>query len=332
MFAARGGDFSGLRQAVSGTSFSEPQQNSRSFRKGQTNQEDKKQKRSGRMALPRGTSQTLSAEARLNVSVKPLSCHCSGPRVTISPSRALTEPVLRGRSPGKTMSEPTDPATIEPVGTLYYFGDPMCSWCWGFKPVLEQVDQEYPELKRVTVMGGLRGGEEVPMNDALAEMIRNAWFRIEETTGQHFNHDLWKQHRPLATTWPACRAVLSARLLDPKAEWSFMVAMFQAYFTRALDPSQRETHLLIADEQGLSSDEFETLLDSEQVEKVLQKDLLTTQRYGITGFPSVVLAVGGNNYLIAPGYQPVEGMRKAINTVYGKAGIEFVRPESGIYS
>ncbi|MCH7478788.1 MAG: DsbA family protein, partial [SAR324 cluster bacterium] len=30
---------------------------------------------------------------------------------------------------------------MEKIGTLYYFGDPMCSWCWGFKPVLEQVDR-----------------------------------------------------------------------------------------------------------------------------------------------------------------------------------------------
>ena len=57
------------------------------------------------------------------------------------------------------MSETIIEKEPEPVGTLYYFGDPMCSWCWGFRPVLEQVDLEYPELKRVTVMGGLRGGE-----------------------------------------------------------------------------------------------------------------------------------------------------------------------------
>ncbi|HUJ74784.1 MAG TPA: hypothetical protein VL359_07990, partial [bacterium] len=78
----------------------------------------------------------------------------------------------------------------EPVGTLYYFGDPMCSWCWGFRPVLEQVDREYPELRRVTVLGGLRGGSAGPMSDELARMIQGAWRRIEETTGQPFDHGL----------------------------------------------------------------------------------------------------------------------------------------------
>lgn len=230
------------------------------------------------------------------------------------------------------MSESEKQAATGKVGTLYYFGDPMCSWCWGFRPVLEQVDQEYPELERVMVLGGLRGGDEEPMSDDLAAMIRNAWLRIEESTGQKFNHDLWELHRPLATTWPACRAVLAARLLDPKAEWAFMVAMFGAYFTRALDPSSRETHLLIAEEQGFDREVYLGILESEQVETTLQTDLRTTQRFGITGFPSVVLSIEGNNYVISPGYQPVEGLRRAINAVYEKTNIEFLRPESGIYS
>ena len=230
------------------------------------------------------------------------------------------------------MSDSENLDDSETVGTLYYFGDPMCSWCWGFRPVLEQVELEYPELQRVMVLGGLRGGDEVPMSDDLAAMIRNAWTRIEESTGQDFNYDLWELHRPLSTTWPACRAVLAARLLDPKAEWPFMVAMFGAYFTRALDPSSRETHLMIAEEQGFDREVYSGVLESEQAERTLQTDLRTTQRYGITGFPSVVLSIAGNNYLISPGYQPIEGIRKAINAVYLKADIEFIRPESGIYS
>ncbi|MBI3992002.1 MAG: DsbA family protein [Candidatus Lambdaproteobacteria bacterium] len=225
-------------------------------------------------------------------------------------------------------------AELQPgkIGTLYYFGDPMCSWCWGFRPVLEQVDAEYPELQRVTVMGGLRGGDAEPMNDVLAELIQGAWVRIHETTGQPFNWDLWKRHRPLATTWPACRAVLAARRMDPSREWPTMVGMFKAYFTQALDPSLRETQLRVAESVGFDRDEFERMLESPEVDEALQADLLLTKRYGITGFPSVVLDLNGGHYLISPGYQPIEGVRKAINRVYTTAGVEFTRPESGIYS
>ena len=221
---------------------------------------------------------------------------------------------------------------LEPIGTLYYFGDPMCSWCWGFKPVLEQIDREYPELRRVTVMGGLRGGDPVPMDEDLAGMIQNAWQRIAEATGQPFNHDFWRRHRPLATTWPACRAVLTARELDPARQWPFMVGMFEAYFTQALDPSRRETHLAVAEAQGFDLQRFGALLDSPRIEEALSRDLAITQRYGVTGFPTVVLTMGKDNYLISPGYQPIESLRRAINAVYKAAGVDFQRPENGLYS
>jgi putative protein-disulfide isomerase len=181
-------------------------------------------------------------------------------------------------------------------------------------------------------MGGLRGGEAVPMGDDLASLIQNAWQRIEEATGQPFNHELWRDHRPLQTTWPACRAVLTARELDPTRQWGMMVGMFEAYFTRALDPSKRETHLTVAQDQGFGADEFAAMLDSPRIDAALQRDLQLTQRYGVTGFPTVVLSVAKENYLIAPGYQPIEVMRRAINAVYKAAGVDFQRPESGLYS
>lgn len=220
----------------------------------------------------------------------------------------------------------------DPIGTLYYFGDPMCSWCWGFKPVLEQIDREYPELRRVTVMGGLRAGAEVPMSDELAGHIQSAWVRIEATTGQPFNHELWQRHRPLATTLPACRAVLAARVLDREREWAFMVRMFRAYFTEARDPSRRETHLDVAAELGFDGETFAETLDADAVSRALARDLRLGRRFGITGFPTVVLSLERSHYLVAPGYQPVETLRRAINAAYEDAGVEFVRPESGLYA
>ncbi len=225
------------------------------------------------------------------------------------------------------------PATeIEPVGTLYYFGDPMCSWCWGFRPVLEQVELEYPELNRVIVMGGLRRGPGVPMDDDLIELIRDAWRRIAEATGQTFDHKLWNRHRPLATTLPACRAVLTVRILNPKLEWPFMVAMFKAYFTEARDCTRVETHLEIAQSVGIDPGAFRETLASPDVERLLSEDLRLGDSLGIRGYPTLLLKLSGEYHLVSPGYQPIDQLRRAINTVYETNGIEFTRPESGIYS
>ena len=221
---------------------------------------------------------------------------------------------------------------MEPVGTLFYFGDPMCSWCWGFRPILEQVEREYPELRRVTVMGGLRRGEEIAMDDTLVELIRGAWVRIEEATGQPFDHEFWNLHRPLSTTVPACRAVLAARIMAPEREWDYMVGMFKAYFTQLRDPSRRETHLQVAGEVGLEPARFEAMLSSPEVNAALAKDLELGDSLGVRGYPTLVLQIGEKFHLVSPGYQPIEGLRRAINNIYESQGIEFTRPESGLYS
>jgi putative protein-disulfide isomerase len=45
-----------------------------------------------------------------------------------------------------------------------YFADPMCSWCYGFAPVMRQLRQRYGDVAQVRpVMGGLRPGTTEPM-------------------------------------------------------------------------------------------------------------------------------------------------------------------------
>jgi predicted DsbA family dithiol-disulfide isomerase len=111
-----------------------------------------------------------------------------------------------------------------------------------------------------------------------------------------------------------------------------MVGMFKSYFTQRRDPSARETHLVVAEETGFDPALFAAALDSEPVDRALQKDLDWAETLGIRGFPSLVLSVKDKYFLIAPGCQPIETLRKSINAVYEAHGIELMRPESGLYS
>ena len=47
---------------------------------------------------------------------------------------------------------------------LIYFADPMCSWCYGFSPVIDEIRRIYGNALPVrVVMGGLRPGNAKPM-------------------------------------------------------------------------------------------------------------------------------------------------------------------------
>lgn len=70
---------------------------------------------------------------------------------------------------------------------LIYVGDPMCSWCWGFAPVLEEV-RERSGLAIDTVVGGLRPGPAAqPLSERLAGFLRREWASIGDRTGQEFD-------------------------------------------------------------------------------------------------------------------------------------------------
>ena len=49
---------------------------------------------------------------------------------------------------------------------LVYFADPMCSWCYGFSPVIAALAERFEDrLPLQVVMGGLRAGNTEPMRD-----------------------------------------------------------------------------------------------------------------------------------------------------------------------
>ncbi|MGH6816491.1 MAG: hypothetical protein ACREC6_12385, partial [Hyphomicrobiaceae bacterium] len=59
---------------------------------------------------------------------------------------------------------------------LLYFADPMCSWCYGFSPVIAALAERFAgRLPIRAVMGGLRAGNTRPMRPQDKEAIRGAW-------------------------------------------------------------------------------------------------------------------------------------------------------------
>ena len=94
---------------------------------------------------------------------------------------------------------------------LVYFGDPMCSWCWGFSTVIDHILHSFSGRLTVRlVMGGLRPGESEPMSDDDKVRTRLHWEQVETTSGQTFNFDFFQRKAFVNNTEPACRAVVGA--------------------------------------------------------------------------------------------------------------------------
>lgn len=172
--------------------------------------------------------------------------------------------------------------------TLYYYHDPMCSWCWGYRPTAEKLFSNLPANVRLEkVLGGLAPDSDEPMSQHLQITLPDAWRRIHAMLGTEFNFDFWTDCKPRRSTYPACRAVIAAGWQDRADE--MILAVQQAYYLRAMNPSDVETHLILARELLLDEQKFLQDIESTETEQEFQRQLDFTRRSPINGFPSLAI-------------------------------------------
>jgi putative protein-disulfide isomerase len=191
-----------------------------------------------------------------------------------------------------------------PRAILYYVHDPMCSWCWAFRPVWSAVREALPAAVRaVRLLGGLAPDSDSDMPLSMQRYLQRTWRTIErEVPGTRFNHDFWTHCRPRRSTYPACRAVIAAQRQDRGAEEAMILAIQHAYYLQARNPSDRELLVALAGEIGLDSGLFADDLRSAEVERQLQEEIRQARSMGVNSFPSLVLAEGAGLRLIPHDY------------------------------
>ncbi len=93
-----------------------------------------------------------------------------------------------------------------------YVADPLCSWCYGFAPVMDQLAAHFAGRLGVRViMGGLRAGNTKAMRAEDKAYIKDAWTRVAAASGQKFDHAFFDREGFIYDTEPACRAVVTVR-------------------------------------------------------------------------------------------------------------------------
>jgi len=177
---------------------------------------------------------------------------------------------------------------------LYYFHDPMCSWCWAFSPALRKVEGQLPErIRLIRVLGGLAPDTDEPMPEAMRERLQEIWRAIQvRVPGTPFNFRYWEVCTPRRSTYRACRAVIAATRLGD-LERAMIDAIQRAYYLRALNPSDRSTLISLAAELGLDVERFDQALDHPTTQLELERQIAFTRKHGVKGFPTLLLETGG---------------------------------------
>lgn len=198
---------------------------------------------------------------------------------------------------------------------LYYAHDPMCSWCWGFAPVLRALETGLPEgvvLQRL--LGGLAPDTPETMPGDMQERIRSTWRRIEETIpGTEFNFDYWTRCVPRRSTWAPCRAVIAARAQGEAYDKGMTTAIQRAYYTQARNTSDTGVLVELAGELGLDVARFAADLDSDATRAQLQAQMAQCEALRVYSFPALVLEAGDAQWHIPVDYRDSAPMLELIS-------------------
>jgi len=194
--------------------------------------------------------------------------------------------------------------------TIVYVADPMCSWCWGFAPVIAAIDDAFGEAAPVRlVVGGLRAGETRAMDEKSKAYVRHHWEQVHEATGQPFRFDFFERDGFVYDTEPACRAAVAVRNLAPASTLAYFQAVQRGFYAEGVDVTQGDTLAGIAAANGVAAAVFEGVFAAPEIAEATRADFELAQALGITGFPAVVLKDDAGYAFLTIGYQPFEALK-----------------------
>jgi len=201
--------------------------------------------------------------------------------------------------------------------TLYYFYDPMCSWCYAFeKSLLELQKQLHQLLSFKPILGGLAPDATEPMSVETQSMVQHAWQQIEKNVpDMRFNFDFWTQNIPLRSTYPACRALLAAEQQSPLQVESLRKNIQQAYYQEAKNPSLDAILIDCAAQSALNIEQFSRDLNSTGIQRQLIEHIEFSRSLSVNSYPSLRLVLNDEIYTIDISYTEVNSMLNQINTL-----------------
>jgi putative protein-disulfide isomerase len=205
-----------------------------------------------------------------------------------------------------------DNHAVEPH--LLYVADPMCSWCYGFSPVIGAIAAHFGDRLPIRLlMGGLRAGNTRAMRPEDRDYIRSAWTRVNAATGQPFDFGFFDRETFTYDTEPACRAVVVARSLRPDKALAYMAAIQKAFYANNRDTTDAMVLIDVAAEEGFDRPSFADAIVSPDIKNATFRDFLIAQEAGIRGFPTLLASRQAGQYeLVTNGYRPLDGMVEAL--------------------
>lgn len=196
----------------------------------------------------------------------------------------------------------------------------MCSWCYGFHKEMTTIVEAMPDLEVQVVLGGLAAGSTKVLDDAGKQFRLTHWARVEQLSGAQFNREaLLARKNFVYDTEPVCRAVVTARLIEPSANLLKVFGAFQrAFYVDGADTTDGEllarigASALQAAGFEVDAKAFLAVWSSDEAIQATHADFALTRELRVSGFPSLFVELDGKIGQISSGYAPAASVQQTL--------------------
>lgn len=204
--------------------------------------------------------------------------------------------------------------------TLHYFQDTLCGWCYGFGPTIARISDEWSDhVDLVVYAGGMITADNARAISEMADFIREARQRVEETTGVSFGdaflHGLLTRQDIILDSEPPARALETMRALSPQNVLAFSHRLQRALYADGMDLSSETTYRKLASEASLDEDQFISTMNSTEIHEAVADEFDYVVSLGIGGFPTLLLEIEDNVHVVAHGYAPFDHIDTMLRSV-----------------
>lgn len=212
-------------------------------------------------------------------------------------------------------------ALTESKATIHYFGDPMCSWCWGISPAVHEA-QKYAHtngLRFEMTMGGLRIGGGDPWNEEFRNFLRKEWGHIHEKTGQpmsykildkaSFNYDT----EPPSRAFALAQSMLETGKISEQQLLNFYTAIQRTFYVDGLDPASIDFYQNACAEAGIDFAALAESFDTQAAHDLVKTQFMRARQWGVRSFPTILLQTSETLTTLAVGYVSAQDLHRRLD-------------------
>ena len=184
----------------------------------------------------------------------------------------------------------------------------MCSWCWGFHPIIEELRTKYNDKFQFSlVVGGLRTKGQMPWTEESKSYLAQNWNAVAQKSQQPFNFSLLNKEYFDYDTYPACRAIVAVQeLWGDENSFEYLEKIQEAFYAKGEDTTSLETLVKYVEDK----EKFLEFYKSDRCEILMKHNFSKARSMGANSFPSIVKIDTQGHMVCLKGYRSISEILK----------------------